>query len=86
MIYKCLVGNEGTTLDLRESSLTGVTREIRGYRCDRCEPAISILVPLLSKTPTTIWMKLRSLGFLFVMKKIMSKGNSLLCPKTGLFI
>ena len=74
------------TLDLWEFSLTGVTREIRGHRCDRCEPAISILVPLLSKTPTTIWMKLRSLGFLFVMKKIMSKGNSLLCPKTGLFI
>ena len=35
-----------STLDLRESSLTGVTREIRGHRCDRCEPAISILVPL----------------------------------------
>ena len=26
------------TLDLWEFSLTGVTREIRGHRCDRCEP------------------------------------------------
>ena len=55
------------TLDHREFSLTGVTGEIRGHRCDRCEPAISILVPLLSMTPTTIWMKLRSLAFLFLL-------------------
>ena len=64
----CLSHVKGT-LDLRQSSLTGVTREIRGHRCDSCEPAISILVPLLSMAPTTIWMKLRSLGFLFLLWK-----------------